>query len=332
MAKIKDTESLYMRILLVSTAAVLAFVLAVFIVAGGAFDADRPAPSDDETSAHPESGDAGEEKGGYIPVFSDASLIMNTSKLDAENAVLVDLTAGSVIASYKADERIFPASMTKIMTLIVAAENLTDLDEAVRVPADIVSAAYEAGASVVGFAANERVTVRDLIYGAAMPSGADATDTLARRVAGSEEKFAEMMNKKAEQLGLVDTHFVNASGLHSSDHYSTVREIAAILGYAMEIPVCRDALSAQTYVTSVSPYHPQGITLYNTAFSRMSTKTFGGVTVIAAKSGYTPEAMFCLAGYGEGEGGRRYILVTAGGSNRYGPVYDCKYVYEAFAQ
>ena len=266
---------------------------------------------------------------GYLPITTEKTLTIAESAMDASHAILVDLTTGEAVAQRLADERIYPASMTKIMTVLVAVESLTtaELETAVTVSAEIVNAAIAEGASRAGFEPGERVKLIDLLYGAALPSGADATATLAQYLVGSEEQYVELMNAKAKQLGLNGTHFVNASGLHHDEHYSTVREIAALMSYAMENELCRKLLSAASYTTTATDIHPYGITLYSTTFSRMSTTTFGPVSVIAGKTGYTEEARFCLATLATRPDGREYVLVTVGGSTKYTPVSDCDAVY-----
>ena len=267
--------------------------------------------------------------GDYLAVTTAKTQIIAESAMDASHAILVDLTTGEAVAQRLADERIFPASMTKIMTVLVAVEALTpaELETTFTMTAEIVDAAIAEGASRAGFEPGERVKLIDLLYGAALPSGADATAALAQYLAGSEEKYVELMNEKAGKLGLTETHFVNASGLHHDDHYSTVREIAALMAYAMENETCRKLLSAASYTTAATEIHPYGITLYSTTFSRMSTTTFGPVSVIAGKTGYTEEARFCLASLATRADGREYVLVTVGGSSKYAPVYDCDAVY-----
>jgi D-alanyl-D-alanine carboxypeptidase (penicillin-binding protein 5/6) len=265
----------------------------------------------------------------YMPAITDATLTIEDGALDASHAILVDLTTGEALAQRLADERIYPASMTKIMTVLVAAEMLSgaELEMTVTMSAEIVDAAIREGASRAGFEPEERVKLIDLLYGAALPSGADATSALARYLAGSEAQYVELMNQKAEKLGLENTHFVNASGLHDDGHYSTVREIAALMSYAMDNELCRRLLSAASYTTSATDQHPYGITLYSTTFSRMTSTSFGPVSVIAGKTGYTEEARFCLVSLATRPGGREYVLVTVGGSSKYAPVSDCNQVY-----
>lgn len=268
----------------------------------------------------------------YISRADSTTVAFDTSRLDAEYALLVDLNTGLDVAQCGADRRIYPASMTKVMTLLVAAEAIEDMSAAVCVNAAVLNAAYAEGASIAGFGPGERVTALDLMYGAALPSGADATGTLAIYIAGSEKNFAWLMNEKATELGLQNTHFVNASGLHDYDHYTTPREMAAIMACAMDNELCRTVLSARSYTTSSTAEHPDGLALYNTAFSRMATDRFGDAQLTAAKTGYTNEARFCLVSYAETASGGRYVLVSAGGTDRYAPVYDCKYAYGEFAK
>ncbi|MGI6752791.1 MAG: serine hydrolase [Eubacteriales bacterium] len=268
----------------------------------------------------------------YIPKTTEETKLINKSRLNAGNAILVDLESNTVLASYHADYKIYPASMTKIMTLIVAAEMIDDLNATFTITQSIIDHALREGASRAKFEAGETVTILDLMYGAALPSGADATSALAIYVAGSEAEFAKLMNKKAEELGLTSTRFANASGLHHPDHYSTVREIAAIMAYAMDNPLVAQLLSTKSYTTSKTPQHPNGIALSNTGFSSInnyskSDTTFGRVTVTAVKTGYTGEAGNCLATYGVAEQGKRYILITALGTSRKGSIDDCTYVY-----
>ena len=323
------SETLFSRILICATLFMLAFVFAVFLIvgAGNSAHTDTPDTPADTTpvGVTPETPD-------YLPTFSDGSAVMDDSRLDAEYGLLMDMDSGKVVASRKGDSRIYPASMTKIMTMIVCCEQIEDMSARVSVSGDAIAAAYVEGASCAGFTAGEQVTVLDLLYGVALPSGADATGTLARYVAGSEAAFVRLMNTKAGEMGLKNTKFVNASGLHHDDHYTTPREMAAIMAYAMDIELCRTILSATTYTSTSTPQHPDGVVMYSTGFSRMSATKFGSAQIVATKTGYTDEARFCFASYAETDSGGRYVLITACGSDRYAPVYDCKYVYETFAK
>lgn len=261
-----------------------------------------------------------------------------TAELSIESGygILIDLDTNTVIASKGGDEKIFPASMTKVMTLIVAYENIKDLDNTTYTfSAEMLDEYFRANASVAGFSAGETVTAKDLIYGAILPSGGDATGALAELVGGDEEGFAALMNEKVKDLGLKNTHFVTASGLHDDNHYSTCHDMAVILRYALNNPFMRSVLSAYKYTTSSTEQHPDGITLTSTLFSRMAGDEVEGLFVQGGKTGYTIEAKNCLCTFAancrEDEAATatpQYILVTALASgNEYVPVFDAIDVY-----
>ncbi len=263
---------------------------------------------------------------------SYASITDKTAELGdsikSDYAIMIDLQSNTVVAQKNPDEIIYPASMTKIMTLIVAYENCKDLDDTFIMTAQITDPLYKANATVAGFSVGEEITIRDLLYGVVLPSGADATEALAIYTAGSTEGFVEMMNKKTLEMGLSNTHFVNTSGLHHDDHYSTPHEIALILQYAMQIEECREILSTYQYTTRSTPSHPNGILLTSTMFSRMKGDESGVAEIIGGKTGYTNEGLHCLASFGRVNGGGEFVLVTAHAPATYDPVYDCINTYK----
>ena len=250
------------------------------------------------------------------PALTLAQASEKTRTLDLElyssSAVRVDVQSGTVLAEKGMDEKIYPASMTKVMTLLVAAENLPDLDATFTMTQAIIDPLYLAGASMAGYVNGETVTMRDLLYGAVVPSGAEATEALAQAVAGSEEAFVAMMNEKAAALGLTNTHFMNTSGLHDENHYSTVREIALILQAALENETCTEILSAENYRASETEQHPDGLAMTNKFLYRVHHEyALNGAEITAAKTGYTAEAMNCCASAGKTPDGRSVICVTA---------------------
>lgn len=259
---------------------------------------------------------------------SNASTVELGESIDSDYAILIDLSSNTVVAQKDPDATIFPASMTKIMTLIVAYENCKNFDDTFVMTAEITDPLFIANASVAGFSVGEAVTIRDLLYGAILPSGGDATDALAIYTAGSIEKFVDMMNKKVLEMGLSNTHFANPSGLHDNDHYSTPHEMAMILQYALKIEGCREILSTYQYTTEKTSYHPEGLLLTSTMFSRMKGDESGVAEVLAGKTGFTNEGLHCLASLARTDDGKEYVLVTAHASEKYGPIFDCINVYK----
>ncbi|MEY9979060.1 D-alanyl-D-alanine carboxypeptidase (penicillin-binding protein 5/6) [Lysinibacillus sp. RC79] len=221
--------------------------------------------------------------------------------LHSKNALLLN-EKGDVLYEKNADDIIYPASLTKIMTAIVAIEMTTDLQKQTIVTPQTISKFTAQNASMAGFKAGDFVTIEDLLYGTLLASGADATGTLADTMAGSEEAFVTLMNNKAHELGLNDTHFVNVSGLHDPAHVSSVRDISKLFRYAIKNPTFYQILTSRSYMTHV----PNELTIT----SSLLTKIPGGEgSILGGKTGYTPEAGLCLASIIEKDG-KQYIFVT----------------------
>ena len=235
-------------------------------------------------------------------------------ELNSEYAVLIDVSKGEILAEKEADATINPASMTKVLTVLVASEHLeseADLQDTVVIDFDITDYCYVNDCSVVGFLVDEVVTVRDLFYGTILPSGADAALGLANYIAGSQEAFVELMNEKLEELGLADTaHFTNCVGLYDEDHYCTVYDMAMILRAAMDDPLCREVISTKVYYTEPSNMHPEGMVLSNWFMRRIEDKDSGAATVLGGKTGYVNESGNCAASCAQDAAGNLYICVT----------------------
>lgn len=269
--------------------------------------------------------------GGQLLRYAQRTDETKSLKVDSDYGILINLDTMSVVADKKGDDRIYPASMTKVMTLIVAVENLKDLNETFTFTNELIDPLVNEEASRAGFDPDETVPVTDLLYGTVLPSGADATSALAIVVAGGEREFVKLMNKKANEMGLMNTHFMNASGLHDEYHYSTCHEMALILNYAMQNELCAKILSAVQYTTTKTPQHPDGIELYSTMFSRMYGNEAVGVTIKAGKTGYTNEGGNCLVSYAiKDSDGTRYILATAHASGQWKPTYDAIHAYAKY--
>lgn len=252
------------------------------------------------------------------------------TKLDgiaSTHAVLIDLDNNKVLADKNSEQIIYPASMTKLMTLIVAIERTENLNDTFLMTDEILAPLYAQNASMAGFQTGELCSILDLLYGAALPSGGDATAALAQYVAGSEEAFVEMMNEKVAELELKNTHFTNPTGLHDPDHYSTVTDIALILEYCMQNDLCKEIISTFTYTTAQTPQSPEGIQMYSTMLSRMYGTEVEGITIYGGKTGFTDEAGNCLASFAQTPDGHTYLAVTAGGLTKWKPVFDAFKLY-----
>ena len=248
------------------------------------------------------------------------------------SAILTDME-GNVLFSVDPDSRLYPASLTKMMTAIVAIENISDLSKMTTIPSSIFAYTTEQDASVAGFSPNENVCYFDLLYGTLLSSGAECCLTLAYDVAGTEESFVSMMNAKASELGMTNTHFTNVCGLHDDDHYSTAGDMHKLLAYSLKNEEFKKIFTTSDRKV-LSSMHPDGLKLVSTMFSAMSSPDFRGGKILGGKTGYTDEAGLCLASLAQIDG-EEYMLVTMGASGSHVTepyhIYDTVKVYETLA-
>ena len=250
----------------------------------------------------------------------------------SSNVILIDENTDTIVASKGAKERISPASMTKVLTILVAAEHITEeqLDDIFVMTREITDYGYINDCSSVGFLDGEEIKVRDLFYGTILPSGCDAAVGLATYVAGSHEAFVELMNEKLAELGLGETrHYTNCVGLYDKEHYSTVYDMAVIMKAAIQSDFCKEVLSKHRYVTQATTEHPEGIDISNWFLRRIEDKDTGG-EVLCAKTGYVMQSKNCAVSYGIFEGGAPYICVTAGSSSSWRCIYDHVEIYNEY--
>ena len=167
-------------------------------------------------------------------VFNFSSFVLAESMVNARTAIVIDYHSDKILYEYEPDIQIYPASMTKIMTTIIAFDlikkNKLSLDDQFVVSENAWRLS-ESGYSSMFIMINDEVSVQDLLHGIIIASGNDACVALAEGIAGSEETFAEMMNEKAAEIGMSSTNFSNSSGINDPDNYSTVRDIALMSKY-----------------------------------------------------------------------------------------------------
>lgn len=268
---------------------------------------------------------------GYEAETTDHTKMIGEDVL-SEYAILIDAGNGDIVAQRDAGTIINPASMTKVLTVLVAAEHVTDWEDEFTITLEMTDYAYENDCSSVGFLDGEVVTIRDLFYGTVLPSGGDAAVALATYVAGSHEAFVDMMNEKLAELGLADTaHFTNCVGLYDEEHYCSVYDMAMILKAAVENDLCREVLSAKKYTTSLTQQHPEGIEISNWFLRRIEDKDTHGV-VLCGKTGFVNESGSCAASYGISNQGNPYICVTAKSSSSWRCIYDHVALYSSYAE
>lgn len=271
-----------------------------------------------------------------MPDYSVQVANGRSGQLYSPCAVLINRDTGEILMDMDGGERIYPASLTKIMTAIVAIEHTDDFTQRVTVEKNVFEDLCEKDASMAGFEPGEEVSLRDLLYGILLPSGAECCLTYARHVAGTEAAFVDLMNQKAEELGMCRTHFSNTTGLHEENHYTTAEDMAALLQYALSNETFREAFTSKTYDVEPTNIHPKGICLQSTLSKgieeiKMEGKAMEAEMILGGKTGYTDEAGLCLASLAE-ISGQEYILVTAGaaGSHQTEPynILDALEVYQ----
>ena len=247
----------------------------------------------------------------FVISFLYGANICYAEELDiySKSAILYNMDDDIILYEKNSEERTSIASLTKIMTCIIAIENIDNLDQKIILKSDVFTGLAEAGASVAGFRVGENVTFRDLLMGALLPSGADATRALALNISGSESEFVNLMNKKAIELGLKNTHFENTTGLESSNHYSTVKDISIILKYALKNQTFKDMYTTREYTTT------SNLTFYSTLKKISNNYSFDVSNILGSKTGYTDEAGLCMSSIAN-YNGVNYLLVTAGADYR----------------
>ncbi len=218
--------------------------------------------------------------------------------LTARAALLADAQTGEILLSYNADQPLPPASTTKIMTALITLERANP-DDMVEVPA-----AALIGNASMGLVAGERLTVRDLLYGLLMVSGNDAAMALAYHVGGSPEAFVEMMNRRAAEMGLANTHFVNPHGLDAPEHLISAADLLVIAREAMRYELFRQ-------IVATPRARVAGRLLINR--NELLT-TYPGADGI--KTGTTDAAGQCLVASAT-RGGRQAIAIVLGSRDRY---------------
>lgn len=237
--------------------------------------------------------------------------VVLAEEINSEFAVIINSDTGEILAQKNYQNKMYPASLTKIMTLLVALDNIENLTDTYEMSYRIIDPPYRQGASMAGFSSGEKVRIIDLLYGIILPSGADATCGIADYVSGSEKEFVVLMNKKCEELGLLNTHFANSSGLFDEQNYTTAYDMAIILREALKNDIARQILSKSDYTTSATPQHPDGIYMDSTLSHYIrGNETDNNTKILGGKTGFVSESGNCIASFAVSQSGNNYIMVT----------------------
>lgn len=271
---------------------------------------------------------AGTDLESYGTLFADGLCVIAdeaayaADEITAEAGAVFDLTAGETLYSKNAFERLYPASITKIMTAILAIR-YGDLSDVVTVTQDAVIT--ETGASLCGIQPGDQLTMEQLLYGLMLPSGNDAAAAIAVHMAGSIEAFADKMNEEARRLGATDTHFVNPHGLTDENHYTTAYDLYLIYSDALTLPEFRKITGTVSYDADYTD--AQGDAVHKT-WSGTNLYMLGrreapdGLSVFSGKTGTTQAAGSCLImAFKEEKSGDEFISVILKSQDR-NSLYD----------
>lgn len=170
--------------------------------------------------------------------------------ISARQAILIDAETGEILYEKNASSKAYPASTTKIMTALVAIETVEKLNSDFTQEVEVPTEAVDIEGSSIYLAPGETISLEDLLYGLMLRSGNDAATALAYIIGGNQEKFVDMMNLKSREIGCINTHFLNPSGLFDEDHYTTVTDMALIAQAAMKNKTFKKISSAETWKAS----------------------------------------------------------------------------------
>lgn len=228
--------------------------------------------------------------------------------LNSDKYILYNLDENTILDKKDENKEASVASLTKIMTTIVAIENIKDFDKTVIITKEMFKdIAWDV--SVAGFKVNDEVTYNDLLYGAILPSGADAVNALALSVSDSYEEFVKLMNKKVNELKLKHTHFSNVTGLYSEENYSSAYDMAQILKYALKNKKFKKIFETKKYTFTTGKTVKSTIEHYN---SRIGLKDISYIT--GGKTGYINASGYCLATTAKIDN-VNYLLITLNADN-----------------
>lgn len=224
----------------------------------------------------------------FVCFFSIVVNALDMPEINSASAIVYDMDRDTVILDKNSREIRSVASLTKIMTVLTAIENIDDFNKSVTITNEMLAGIYW-NASVAGLKPGDTVTYMDLLYAAILPSGADATQVLAYIVSGNVSDFVVKMNELATRIGALNTHYVNTSGLDQEGGYSTAYDQVLILSYALENPVFKTIYTTKNYTLTNGLEVEATVNQYNKLLNLDTSK------IIGSKTGNTGDAGLCMS-------------------------------------
>ncbi len=279
---------------------------------------------------------------GSLHVLGLSNAVHITGDIRSEFALLVEVDSMKAVAAKNANEKMYPASLTKIMTFLVAYDELSDrLDKQLMLTEEIHNQYPGASRVFDNDSIGDLLTVEQCMYAMLLQSDTDAVLMLVKEAAGDEATFAKKMNEKADELGLAATHFTNANGLHNANHYTTPAEMAAIFAEALKNELFHSIITTKTYVTYLG-YYKNGqpaeyrMTFFNSTLRNrfenngLSTDLSNGLTIVGGKTGFTDEAKNCQAALAKDPSGKEYIAILGNAPSSKVSATDTATLYESY--
>lgn len=249
-------------------------------------------------------------------------------------AFVMDADSSVVLYEYNSEKKMYPASLSKLMTAIIVFEKAKgDYDDLVTFSYSAVNTDIDKNSVTIGASAGDQLSVKDCLYSLLLPSANDAANALAEHYAGSIKDFALLMNEKAENLGLENTHFVNPSGLHDDNQYTTAEDMAKILQCAMQYPIFLQISSSVSYrhapIRKYKDPENSNNQILNTNSIMVPGSGFYYNGVTSGKTGHTKMAGYNLASSAK-KGNMHLICITLGGTSEKQRFNDSKNLYDFY--
>ncbi len=238
---------------------------------------------------------------------------INTYDMHHEAGLIAYLDNDTVIYEKNADQKMYPASITKLMTAVVMLENISDLEnEYITYSRTALNKILGTGSAVYagdGLKVGETMKASDALAALLISSSGDVAYAIAEHVGGTIENFVDMMNKKAAEMGLKNTHYTNPVGLHDDNLYSTARDIYTLAKYAFSIDIIKDTLKKSSYKMEATNFH-KAQTIYTSNLMINPNSNVYYKFAVCGKTGYTSKAGRCLVSLGDNGAGYQYIAIV----------------------
>lgn len=250
-----------------------------------------------------------------LAVVPKLSYLDNGFEDDVSSELLINDTTNTPIVAVSAHAKIYPASLTKLMTAYLTCK-YGNMDDVVTVTENLQ---YESGAQLIHLKKGDKISVSELYHGLLIYSANDCATVLGNYIAGNEEKFVELMNQEAKALGATNTHFQNAHGLHDPDHYTSAYDLYLMFKANLQYSQFKETVSLGTYTVKYTDKNdnPLSVTVQSTnMYLTGDYKVPNGVTMFGGKTGTTQAAGSCLMVLTENKKGEQFISVVTGASDK----------------